>query len=250
MRKGECGMWNGGEEMCVETTVVKRSVVAPRLLAWGAIMFRGKLVPGSALARRQWHTALCICLFVMPSAASADPTPASPGAAPLEAIPGPVAEELRRIQRDLGGSAVETFPSLREDRGRPLRLRGVVSGPAAPSPQAVDALREAAAQLDTTANRLERLELYRQADALREQAHRLRLDARGMMGAAAAPTPVLPWGETVRPSGGSPVGPRVLEPQSLEPQPLEPRAIEPIPLQPENPQNPLPQPLEPAPSPE
>ncbi len=42
----------------------------------------------------------------------------------------------------------------------------------------VSALREAAWQLDTTANRLEHLDLYEQADALREVAGRMRRDAR------------------------------------------------------------------------
>jgi hypothetical protein len=37
-------------------------------------------------------------------------------------------------------------------------------------------------ELDAAANRLERLELYRQADALRDQAQHLRLDARGLSG--------------------------------------------------------------------
>ena len=52
----------------------------------------------------------------------------------------------------------------------------------------VEALREAAANLDQMANLLEPLELYSQADALREQAQRLRLDARELTGARSTPT--------------------------------------------------------------
>ncbi len=193
---------------------------------------------------------ICGAVFATLSSAVADPTPTGPGVAPLETIPGPVSEELRRIQRDLGGSATEAFPSLREQRGRLLRMRGAASEPAVQSRQAVEALRDAASQLDTTANRLERLELYTQADALREQAQRLRLDARGTIGGATAPTPtrVLPWEEGVWPSSADPrlaPQPRLPEPRALEPQPLEPRPADPQPLEPV-PQ----QPLEPAPSPE
>jgi hypothetical protein len=44
----------------------------------------------------------------------------------------------------------------------------------------IGSLRETAAQLDGSANRLETLELYQQADALRNVAQRLRLEARSM----------------------------------------------------------------------
>lgn len=119
---------------------------------------------------------LALWQLVLIGSAAADPVPANPPAVLRDAIPAPVAEELRQIQRSLGGSAVEAFPSLR-DAEPPL----TASGPAAPTRQqrqAIDALRESAAELDATANRLERLELFRQADALRAQAQRLRLDAR------------------------------------------------------------------------
>jgi hypothetical protein len=81
--------------------------------------------------------------------------------------------ELRRIQRELGGSAVEAFPWQGMDN------RG--SAKAQAGGDAVAALRGAAWQLDVAANRLEWFNLFQQADALREQAQRLRLDARGMM---------------------------------------------------------------------
>ena len=90
--------------------------------------------------------------------------------------PQGVAPELERIQRELGGSAVEQFPSLRngEPRGaKPpatadprqaadAREGGVQEAPpwgGAPAAEQdrrkVEALREAASQLDVMANRLE-----------------------------------------------------------------------------------------------
>jgi hypothetical protein len=61
----------------------------------------------------------------------------------------------------------------------------------------VEVLRDAAAQLDETSNRLERLELYSQADGLRAQAQRLRLDARRMSGGGRlSPAPA---GEALQP---------------------------------------------------
>jgi hypothetical protein len=212
MQKGECRVLNRGKQMRIASSVA-------------------------------------LCVLLLPAVASADPTPSGPGA-PLETIPGPMTEELRRIQRDLGGSAVERFPSLREDRGRLLRMRGEASPPTVQPRQAVEALREAASQLDTTANRLERLELYAQADALREQAQRLRVDARGMAGGATAPTPssVLPWEDGIRPSSADPrVAPQPLQP---DPRPIEPQPLEPVPQTPESQGDATPQPLEPTPSPE
>jgi hypothetical protein len=47
-----------------------------------------------------------------------------------------------------------------------------------PAPSRIDALRDTAAHLDQAANRLEGLELYEQADRLRETAQQLRLAAR------------------------------------------------------------------------
>jgi hypothetical protein len=88
---------------------------------------------------------------------------------------------LQRIQQELGGPAVNRFPSLREEPERPqTRLRPVAASQNVQR-QAVETLRDAAWQLDMAANRLERLELYGLADRLREQAQQLRLDARGMI---------------------------------------------------------------------
>ncbi|HYO26557.1 MAG TPA: hypothetical protein VEQ85_16570, partial [Lacipirellulaceae bacterium] len=65
----------------------------------------------------------------------------------------------------------------------------VAAAPAARTPntrRTIGGLRAAAAQMEVAANRLEELELYRHADALRQQAQRMRVDAR-RIGAAASP---------------------------------------------------------------
>jgi hypothetical protein len=196
---------------------------------------------------------------LIPAVASADPTPTGPAAAPLDSISGPVAEELRQIQRSLGGSAVEQFPSLKDPESRPAPAPAA-SPLAGPHRRGViEALRMAATQLDDIANRLERMELYSRADALREQAQRLRLDARGMVaGATSTPGPTPQWDGGIRPSGGDArlapqpqmPEPRSLEPQPLEPRPADPQPSEPVPQQQIEPQDSPPQPLEPTPSPE
>ena len=117
-----------------------------------------------------------------------------------------VARELLQLQQQQGGSIVYDRPGLAgwpvdrpalpTDRqvpvGRPLEVWDRDPEPATPSsprtpprrslrrsaPSAVDSLRAASWQLETTAHRLEKLDLYNQADALRELAHQLRLDAR------------------------------------------------------------------------
>jgi hypothetical protein len=126
---------------------------------------------------------------------------------PVTKDAGAIAPEVKQIQRALGGPVVDRFSTLRANDAKPL------SSTAAKQPnneqrQAVEALRDAATQLDATANKLERLELYRQADALRQQAQQLRLDARGMTGAAQQPVPTpqpmlrpTEWGGEPAPSG-------------------------------------------------
>ncbi len=90
-----------------------------------------------------------------------------------------VAREVLRLQQQMGGSVVTDRPNL----------QGWNSPPSPVTPKTVpinkiDELREAAWQLDTTAHRLENLDLYDQADALRDLANRLRRDAREMKQAA------------------------------------------------------------------
>jgi hypothetical protein len=111
--------------------------------------------------------------------------------------------EIQQLQHALGGSQVDQFPSLREQGfGVPTASPRSREGRSAIPRDAIRALRDAAAQLDVTANRLEQLELFRQADDLRQQAQRLRVDARAMSGVQPAPgnapTPgprPAPWGE-------------------------------------------------------
>ena len=77
-----------------------------------------------------------------------------------------VAREILEIQNQLGGSIVKSLAPP------PASL---VS-----SLEPVAALREAAWQVTAAAHRLELVDLYRQADALRELASQLRFDARRM----------------------------------------------------------------------
>ena len=121
---------------------------------------------------------------------------------------------VQRIQQELGGPAVNRFPSLSAETDQaPPRLRPVAASQDVQR-QAVETLRDAAWQLDTAANRLERLELYGLADRLREQAQQLRLDARGMI--------------TGEERGSEPAAVRSLQPIP-EPAPIEASAIEPQP---------------------
>lgn len=135
--------------------------------------------------------------------------------------------EIRQLQEAMGGSQVDQFPSLRPEPAanelqRPRGRRSAVA-----PPEAIRALRDGAAKLDEIANRLEQLELYAQADAIREQAQRLRLDARTPMRSA---TPAEPT-------------PRPTPAQWFAPGPVAPPALEPVP-QPEIPIDPpKPQPL-------
>ena len=164
--------------------------------------------------------------------------------------------EVRQIQESLGGPAIDQFPALRKPQASRADIRSWADS--AHRASAVQALREAASQLDMTANRLEHLELYPQADALRQQAQRLRIDARGITKPVAptpmatpAPGPQSPWGnpmprEDAQESGSS--MPR-LQPNSkaggrtFRPEPAAPPALEPVPLPEIRRDDPKPQPL-------
>ena len=140
-----------------------------------------------------------------------------------------VAREVLRLQEQLGGSVVDDRPQL---ENLPLEVDGYVptriparslhphryhnwdtSLLAWPAEQAmvpdgnrmgpprggnripvskVSLLRETALLLDTRAHDLESLDLYEQADALREVASRLRTDARAMKREAESPPPTRP----------------------------------------------------------
>ena len=100
--------------------------------------------------------------------------------------------EIQQLQHALGGPQVDQFPSLREQGfGVPTAPTRSREGRSTIPRDAIRALREAAAQLDVTANRLEQLELFAQADGLRQQAQHLRLDARRMSGPVAPMEPSL-----------------------------------------------------------
>jgi len=94
--------------------------------------------------------------------------------------------DLRNLQQQLGGPVINQFPALGPQTQPATGAEWAGRWSAnPPQPGAIEALRDAAAQLDETANRLESLELYRPADALREQSQRMRLEARAMKRPAA-----------------------------------------------------------------
>lgn len=156
--------------------------------------------------------------------------------------------EIQQLQHALGGPQVDQFPSLREQGfGAPSAPSRSREARSTVPRDAIRALRDAAAQLDVTANRLEQLELFTQADDLRRQAQRLRVDAREMSGVQPmhAPTPgprPAAWGEshlnlqplldeTPPAPGNKPAPPRTPPTPELEPVP-QPE----IPSDPPNPQ--------------
>jgi hypothetical protein len=160
-----------------------------------------------------------------------------PGAG--DQLPQNLPPEIRRLQEAMGGPQVNQFPALRDpsvsrDHQRPTTF-GAPALPAA----AVRTLRQGAAQLDEIANRLEQLELYPQADAIREQAQRLRLDARaasGPGGPASVPRPTpAQWFDA------SPATPPIVN--SDPPQPAPQPSLEPTPQPDSRYDAPQPQPL-------
>lgn len=161
---------------------------------------------------------------------------------------GELPAEIQQIQRSLGGPQTNHFQTL-SDRAESFsppttHRRGIEHQ----RPEAVFALREAAAQLDLTANRLEQLELYAQADALRQQAQRLRIDARLLLGAATDQLPAVTPTPTLGPDHHSAIqqlwSDAATNPAIAPTRPAVPRpALEPVP-QPEIPHDaPKPQPL-------
>jgi hypothetical protein len=171
----------------------------------------------------------------------------------VTAEPAPTAEpprlspDLERIQQSLGGSVVDRFSTLRAGAEKP-RTALEEKLAEARKHEAIKALRQAAVELDGAANRLEGLELYQQADSLRDQAQQLRLDARRMSGSnprdgASALRPSAPW---TSPQPAAPASPPTPAPT------LAPAPDLATPLTPSNPENPqkTPRPSLPAPQPE
>jgi hypothetical protein len=99
--------------------------------------------------------------------------------------PTEVAREVLRLQEEMGGSVAAGFGAPHEVVSVPPQQPPQPWRPAPKSP--VIALRETAWQLDQSAHMLESLDLYDQADALRETADKLRKDAREMKAEEAMP---------------------------------------------------------------
>jgi hypothetical protein len=173
-------------------------------------------------------------------------------------LDGGLPAAVRQIQESLGGPAVNQFPTLNPGQANqnPTPAPSDASRPHPSVP--VEALREAATQLDATANRLEQLELYAQADALRQQAQRLRVDARRISGGQPQPQPSLaptpaqwlephpataPDGDNTMPRLQPPPGPSAPKTRVAPSDSDSPPVLEPVP-QPEIPHDaPKPQPL-------
>lgn len=99
----------------------------------------------------------------------------APAASPLSSQD--VAREVLRLQEEMGGSIVNnwnTAPVQVEPTQRAI-YQPQVELPAAP---AIRILRESARQLEQSAHQLESLDLYQEADMLREMATRARDHAR------------------------------------------------------------------------
>lgn len=111
------------------------------------------------------------------------------GSAPLappsesKVDPAELAAEIAEIQQHLGGSLVKEF-EFGKSSPQPLSEQGserlAASYGILPDPPTdpVTELRSAAWQLDQAAHRLELVDLYEQADQLRQTAQSLRLEAR------------------------------------------------------------------------
>jgi hypothetical protein len=99
---------------------------------------------------------------------------------PVTPTPAEVAREVIRLQEEMGGSITAAFgelaPQAPPQPVPPQHYPYYVPGQKSP----VATLREVAWQLEQSAHLLESLDLYDQADAVRNTATRLRLDARAM----------------------------------------------------------------------
>ena len=109
--------------------------------------------------------------------------------APTTPTPQEVAREVLRLQEEMGGSIVAGFGEIPSWAPHPSSPPRGVARPRLPiheSPVVVDSpvvvLREVSWQLERAAHRLELIDLYDQADALRETAAMLRKEARSMKG--------------------------------------------------------------------
>lgn len=118
---------------------------------------------------------------------------------PKDLTPEAVAREIITIQQQLGGPAVSPqwphsgnpsskalitdhpdFADPRTVSSTQSSYANFQSSRANPQAKKVETLREVAFRLDATAHELEKLDLYEQADSLRQVASRLRKDARAL----------------------------------------------------------------------
>jgi hypothetical protein len=104
-----------------------------------------------------------------------------------------VAREVLELQRQMGGSIVPGFGGdlIEDGIPEPVKTPKPRSGRKSP----VVALRAGSWQLERLAYRLEKLNLYSQADAVRETARRLRLDARRLQAQSGQPVPPVNGGK-------------------------------------------------------
>ncbi len=147
-------------------------------------------------ARVRRDFVLTVCLFVVSMATvwadAEQPSKESPVAAAVvtdqpagELSPEEVAREVLRLQEEMGGSIVtdlDAAPGWNEPPRAQLRRTGWdqprTTTRRGATPMAVNILRETARQLEQSAHQLESLDLYQQADSLREMANRVRGNAR------------------------------------------------------------------------
>jgi hypothetical protein len=142
--------------------------------------------------RRDCLLTVCLSLFGLASVWADTLAPAEPQVESAVVTDAPVAPQLSsrdvarevlRLQEELGGSITTGFgevPPWAPSQSLPPTTQRFNS-----TASPIRALREVAWQLDQSAYLLESLDLYEQADSLRETAGKLRNDARGIKGTGA-----------------------------------------------------------------
>jgi hypothetical protein len=153
--------------------------------------------------RRDFFLTLCLSLASIATVWADTNEPAEPPVEstvvtddprPPEVSPAEVAREVLRLQEEMGGSIVtdwNTAPTQVDPTQRAI-YQPNIELPAAP---AVQILRESARQLEQSAHQLESLDLYQQADLLRDMAAKLIKESRRLKSVRAsvtAPAQTLP----------------------------------------------------------
>jgi hypothetical protein len=132
----------------------------------------------------------------------------TPDAATPDAAPEPVADSTASDAATITGTPGRISESWWRVRPPRLVVQAIAESAAPPATTPLAALRAAAIELDASANRLEDLALYDQADAMRSLAQRLRRDARQLRGggsiqAASPAAPTEAAGKLSRPHPGA-----------------------------------------------